>query len=184
VTLRGRDGNAVLAAYYVPREGPIEAAELRRHLQAFLPAYMVPAHFVALPRLPLTANGKLDRRALPNPEAATTVALPPSRRGRTPVGQQVLAYWQSALGNDQLGADDNVFDHGAHSVLAVQVRGLLQARLQRDIPVVLLFQHPTPAALAAALQDDMQNADQGHEATATRRAQQRRAAASRQARQR
>jgi hypothetical protein len=179
VVLRGDEGNRFLVAYYVAREAGIEATALRRHLQEFLPSYMVPAHLVALPRLPLTANGKLDRRALPDPEMMSHGNPPMAPGGRSPIEEQVLACWQSALGNDQLRADDNVFDFGAHSVLAVQVRGLLQARLQRDIPVVLLFQHPTPAALASALQEDAPAIDKTEETAAMRRAQLRRAAAAR-----
>jgi amino acid adenylation domain-containing protein len=182
VTLHENNGNAFLVAYYVPREGALEAADLRRHLQDLLPAYMIPAHFIVLPRLPLTVNGKLDRRALPRPEELTRAKWPEPRRKRTSTEQQVLACWQAALGNDGLGADDNVFDHGAHSLLAVQVRGMLQSRLKRDIPVVLLFQHPTPMALAAALQDDIPVTDGRLKAEATRRAQGRRAAVSRRGR--
>jgi Phosphopantetheine attachment site len=91
----------------------------------------------------------------------------------------VLACWRSVLGNDRLSFNDNVFEHGAHSVLAVQVRGMLQSRLKRDISVVLLFQHPTSAALAAALQQPSPEDLGRSEKAATQRAQQRRAAAKR-----
>jgi hypothetical protein len=143
---------------------------------------MIPAHFIALPRLPLTVNGKLDRRALPVPEDLTSATRQKPGREPTSIEEQVLSCWQSALGNDRLGADDNVFDHGAHSVMAVQVRGMLQSLLERDIPVVLLFQHPTSMGLAAALQDDISGTDRRSAAVATLHAQQRRAAMSRQQR--
>ncbi len=179
VVFRGREGNGFLVAYYVARAADVGAAELRRHLQEFLPSYMVPAHFVALPRLPLTPNGKLDRHALPEPDFPGVGAPLPVSGRRSRIEEEVLACWRSALANHHLNAQDNVFDHGAHSVLAVQVRGQLQARLERDIPVVLLFQHPTPAGLAAALQEDAPAMDKSQETTAARRAQQRRAAAAR-----
>ena len=179
VTRHERGGDAFLAAYYVPREGGVEAVGLRRYLQDLLPAYMIPAHFVALPRLPLTANGKLDRRALPAPQDPTTAMSSERDEALTSIEQHVLTCWRSVLGTDRLRSDDNVFDHGAHSVLAVQVRGLLQSRLQRGIPVVWLFQYPTPAALAAALRQGNAEALDLPEAAAMQRAQQRRATARR-----
>ena len=179
VTRHERDGDAFLAAYYVPREGGIDADDLRRYLRDLLPAYMIPAHFVALSRLPLTVNGKLDRRALPSPRNTVTATSMREEDARNPIAQQVLACWQTALGTDRLGLDDNVFDNGAHSILAVRVRGMLQSRLKREIPVVLLFQYPTAAALATALQHHDPDALDLPETAAIRRAQQRRAAAGR-----
>jgi amino acid adenylation domain-containing protein len=179
VTLHERNGNAFLVAHYVPREGAVETADLRRHLQDLLPAYMIPAYFIALPRLPLTVNGKLDRRALPSPEDLTRATPRDPQREPTSIEQQVLACWRLALGEDRLRADDNVFDYGANSVLAVQVRGMLQSALKREIPVVLLFQHLTPSTLAAALQGEILVTDGHRKSAATWRAQQRRAAASR-----
>jgi amino acid adenylation domain-containing protein len=179
VTRHERDGDTFLAAYYVPREGGIDADDLRRYLRDLLPAYMIPAHFVALSRLPLTVNGKLDRRTLPSPRNTANPTSMSTEDPPNPVAQQVLACWQTALGTDQLGLDDNVFDHGAHSILAVGVRGMLQSRLKREIPVVLLFQYPTAAALATALQHHDPDALDLPETAAIRRAQQRRAAAGR-----
>jgi amino acid adenylation domain-containing protein len=177
VARQEHDGDAFLVAYYVPRDAGLEADGLRRHLRDLLPGYMIPAHFVALPRLPLTVNGKLDRRALPSPKDPTKAASPKRDQALTSIEQHVLACWQSVLGTDRLRSDDNVFDHGAHSVLAVRVRGLLQSRLRRDIPVVWLFQYTTPAALAAALQQCNLEAVDRPEAAAMRRAQHRRATA-------
>jgi amino acid adenylation domain-containing protein len=152
VTVHERDGDARLVAYYVPEPGAELTVEaMRSHLRQFLPTYMMPAQLVTLQALPLTANGKLDPRALPNPETVVPAPRPFGRRLSSPLERQILECWRAVLGNDLLQLDDNVFDHGAHSVLAVQVRNLLQERLRQNIPMVLLFQFTSVAALAAEL---------------------------------
>jgi len=146
------DGDARLVAYCVPQPGiEPEVDALKRHLQQFLPAYMMPAHFLTLRALPLTVNGKLDQRELPKPENIAPAPRPSGRKARSPLERQILDCWKAVLANDLLQPDDNVFDHGAHSVLAVQVRNMLQERLRQTIPMVLLFQFPSAAALAAEL---------------------------------
>jgi hypothetical protein len=151
VTVRRRHGEAELVAYYVGRDGPVADAELRRHLQAHLQAYMVPRWVVPLERLPLTINGKLDYRALPEPGQPGSSQTGRLHGASTDLERTVLRTWQQALDDAALGPDDNVFDRGAHSVLAVRVRSELQHALEREIPVVALFQYPTAAALAAHL---------------------------------
>ena len=161
VTVHGRDNAARLVAYCVPQPGgELELDALRSHLRQFLPTYMVPAQFVTLQALPLTANGKIDPRALPNPEEVMQVARPSGRKPSSPLERQLLECWRAVLGNDLLQLDDNVFDHGAHSVLAVQARNMMQLRLHQNIPMVLLFQFPSVATLAAEL-------DRGASAEAT-----------------
>jgi amino acid adenylation domain-containing protein len=150
VTIRERGGDTSLVGYYVPQEPAPEADDLRQHLQAHLPAYMVPARLLALDHLPLTINSKLDQHALPDPET-----VPIDQAGRipgTPMEEQILSIWRDLLGHPALGVDQNVFEHGAHSVLAVRARARIQTLLGRGVHIVLLFQHPTPAALAAALE--------------------------------
>ncbi|HEX2163565.1 MAG TPA: phosphopantetheine-binding protein, partial [Thermoanaerobaculia bacterium] len=152
-------GDRRLVAWVVPRDGAAggeAAAEplgeaLRRRLRARLPEYMVPAAFVELPRLPRTANGKVDLAALPDPEAvrpelAAAFAEPAGELERT-----VAAVWREALGVDRVGRDDNFFDLGGHSLLLVQVATELRRRLERELPLTLFFQHPTVASLAAHL---------------------------------
>jgi amino acid adenylation domain-containing protein len=137
-------------AYYVPAGAPVDAQELRRHAQQALAEYMVPLAFTAVDAIPLTVNGKLDEAALPSPVTAPA-AKRDGRAPRTEAERRIVEVWREALGQDALGPDDNVFDHGAHSVLAVLVRRRLEAALGREIPVVSLFQYPTPAALALHL---------------------------------
>jgi amino acid adenylation domain-containing protein len=182
VSVRRHQDDTYLLAYYVPSDGAVSEAELRRHLQEHLPAYMVPQAFTPLPRLPLTVNGKLDERALPDPQHTSMSATNGhSRAPRDGLEREVLELWRRLLGHERLGPDDNVFEHGAHSVLAVQARNHLQSLLGRELPVVLLFQYPTPAALAMQLERG--NPPEDDTMTARQRASQRRAA-SQQARQR
>ena len=150
VTIHEQDGDKSLIGYYVPHETPPAAEDLRRHLQARLPAYMVPSRFIALEHLPLTINGKLDHRALPDPATVSTDEA--GRAPRSETEEQILSIWRELLDHPGLGIEQNVFEHGAHSVLAVRARARIQTLLGRELSIVLLFQHPTPAALAAALE--------------------------------
>jgi amino acid adenylation domain-containing protein len=152
VLLRGKSQDAMLAAYYVPA-GSVDESDLRTHLQRSLPPHMIPSALVAVPALPLTVNGKLDRRALPDPaKLRLTVASSEPRLPGTPAEAQVLEVWRALLEHPALGPDDNVFDQGAHSVLVVQARNRLRELLGREIAVALLFQYPTSAGLAAELE--------------------------------
>ncbi|MGY2402327.1 amino acid adenylation domain-containing protein [Pseudomonas sp. SDO5271_S396] len=140
-----RDGQ--LLAWFVPREAvAIEA--LRAHLQASLPDYMLPAAYVTLDTLPLTANGKLDRKALPAPtqEAFITREFEAPHAG---VETTLAQLWAELLQVQHVGRQDHFFELGGHSLLAVQlVQRMRQAGLHADVQV--LFGQPTLAALAAA----------------------------------
>jgi amino acid adenylation domain-containing protein len=154
VRVQMRNERPILQAYYVPSNGGVSTAALRRHLQAFLPAYMVPDTFVPLVRLPLTINGKLNERALLESGESFHEVSTVGDAIENPLIREIVSIWQSLLEHSQLSPDDNVFDHGANSVLAVQARNELQTRLAREVPVVLLFQHPTARSLALQLQPD------------------------------
>jgi acyl-coenzyme A synthetase/AMP-(fatty) acid ligase len=176
VTLRGKAEDAQLVAYYVAAAA-CEERELRAHVQRYVPSHMVPAAFVALDTLPLNANGKLDRRALPDPVKARPAAgVSEGRLPRTPIEVHVLETWRALLADPSLTIDDNVFDHGAHSVLVVQARNRLRELLGREIAVALLFQHPTCSGLAAEL-DCKEAIDPAEAARTDDRALRRRAAA-------
>jgi acyl carrier protein len=147
-------GDRRLAAYVVPRRAGAApgAAELRAFLKERLPDYMVPAAFVALDALPLNASGKVDRRALPAPErgrveAAEYVAP------RTAAEETVAAVWQQVLGLDRVGATDNFFDLGGHSLLLPQVMHRLRTAFQVEIPLRALFDEPTLEGLALAVEE-------------------------------
>jgi amino acid adenylation domain-containing protein/non-ribosomal peptide synthase protein (TIGR01720 family) len=153
VSLYEDDGRKRLAAHLVPADGTEvpSATELRTHLEADLPDYMVPAAFVAVPQLPLTANGKVNRRQLPAPDWAAGGDTAYRAPG-TETEQALAAIWAELLGVDRVGADDNFFMLGGDSILSIQVvsraRSAGLALSPRD-----LFRHPTIAALAAAATD-------------------------------
>ncbi|MFE0173786.1 amino acid adenylation domain-containing protein [Streptomyces sp. NPDC059002] len=126
-----------------------EPAELREHTARELPVHMVPSTVVLLDRLPLTSNGKLDRKALPAPERPASAAA--GRAPRTPREEQLCAIFAEVLGADRIGVDDNFFDLGGHSLLAVRLAGRVKAAFGAEVSIGTVFQSPTPAALDAAL---------------------------------
>jgi non-ribosomal peptide synthetase component F len=147
-----REGDKRLVAYLVA-DAADSAAALRAVLDAKLPEYMVPSAFVFLDELPLTGNGKIDRKALlklPPPNlasaAASHAAEPASEMERT-----VARAWQQALGIPSVGLKDNFFDLGAHSLTVAEAHAKLEEALGREIALLDLFQFTTVSALAAHL---------------------------------
>ncbi|ABX04217.1 non-ribosomal peptide synthetase [Herpetosiphon sp.] len=140
-----------LVAYVVPMpEARIPIEQLRALLKAQLPRYMLPSAFVILERLPLLANGKLDRASLPLPAPSayqSSVIVPP----RTPQEMHLLQQWQELLGFDQISIDDDFFDLGGHSLLATQLVARMRDQFQRDWSVATIFNYPTIEQLAAQL---------------------------------
>jgi amino acid adenylation domain-containing protein len=147
-------GDRRLVAYIVAASDYAEglAGELRSFLKERLPDYMIPAAFVMLDVLPLTASGKIDRRALPAPDPASE-ADHLFEAPRTPVEETLAAIWSAVLKRDRIGAGDNFFDLGGHSLLATQVMSRIRSAFQLDLPLRLLFQHPTVAGLAACVDE-------------------------------
>ncbi|MFT3954883.1 MAG: amino acid adenylation domain-containing protein [Piscinibacter sp.] len=141
-------GDVRLVAYVVPQGEAPDTATLRSHLAALLPEYMVPQHFVVIDRIPLLPNGKIDRRALPAPQAATT-AVPRSPRTRTPTQQLVADTMEKVLALPGLGDDDNFFQLGGHSLLATQLANALGRAAGMRVPLRVIFEAPTVAQLAA-----------------------------------
>jgi len=142
-------GGKRLVAYLTARAGmDIETAELRDHLRAALPDYMVPSAFVTLERLPLTSNGKVDRRALPEPDLQDA-QLRPYRAPQGHVEERLAAIWQELLRVERIGRADHFFDLGGHSLVATQVAVRIRSELSVRCPVKLLFEHPTLEDLAA-----------------------------------
>ena len=137
---------------HISRRRPARLSELRRHLASRLPDYMVPSAFVALPELPLSAHGKVDRSRLPPPGALAEIAETASEPPRTPAEEIVAGIWCEVLGLARVSRSANFFELGGHSLLATQVVSRLRAATGAEVPVRDLFQSPTVAALAAALE--------------------------------
>ncbi|NVZ54192.1 amino acid adenylation domain-containing protein, partial [Pseudomonas sp. B6002] len=123
---------------------------LRRALKTHLPDYMVPAHFMFLAQMPLTPNGKLDRKGLPQPDAAQSqgVWVEPV----TALQQQVAAIWAEVLGAERIGLTDHFFELGGHSLLAMQVISRVRQLLAREIALRTLFEQPQLEGFVLALQ--------------------------------
>jgi amino acid adenylation domain-containing protein len=137
-----RDGH--LVAYVT---GSAASEPLREYLRTRLPASMIPARIETLSCFPRTANGKIDKRALPSPTA-------PNRKSRVPVGameREIAAIWRKVLGIEEVGVHDNFFDLGGRSLLLVRVQARLSERLNRPVSMLELFRRPTVHALASHL---------------------------------
>ncbi len=146
------DTGKQLVAYVVGAPG-LTAAMLRDHLARNLPAYAIPTQFVALPNLPQTANGKLDRTALPAPEAARLPASENVTAPRTGTEAAIAAVWAEVLALPQVGVDQNYFALGGDSIKALQIVGRLH-RIGIEISLAQLLSAKTVAALASRLGDE------------------------------
>ncbi|GAA3379182.1 non-ribosomal peptide synthetase DhbF [Streptomyces sannanensis] len=148
VARRDRADDTRLVAYVVPASGrTLVVEELRARLRERLPEHMVPAAFVLLDTLPLTANGKLDRRALPAPEFTSGSVRAP----RTPQERVLADLFADVLGLSAVGMDDSFFDLGGHSLLATRLAARIRARLGIEMDLRTLFEAPTVASLAGRL---------------------------------
>lgn len=146
------EGNSALAAYVVAAAGDQILNDLRAFLNNQLAAAMVPASFVFMDRLPLTANGKLDRSRLPAPEIAKPSA---ERVAPTNWIEEVLAgIWAEVLKQDQIGINDDFFESGGHSLLATQVISRIRQAFHVELPLRRLFECPTVAQLAKTIATD------------------------------
>ena len=155
VRVAGEAEHRRLAAYVAGHGLDVEA--IRTALRRDLPDYMIPAHITALPALPLNANGKLDRTALPEPSEPASSGG--DDRPATP-GEELLAgLWGEVLGLEAVGRHRNFFDLGGHSLLATQLVSRIRRTFAVDVPLRLLFEHPVLADQAAALDHARRDAD-------------------------
>ncbi|HSF41300.1 MAG TPA: non-ribosomal peptide synthase/polyketide synthase [Thermoanaerobaculia bacterium] len=156
VVAAGEDGAGArrLVAYVVPAEGPGPASsELRSFLREILPDPLVPAAFVAIPEIPLTPNGKVDRRALPAPGAAAAAREYVAPRNAV---EEILAeIWAEALGVERVGAEDDFFELGGHSLLAVRLTSRVYDVLGIRLPVRAVFDAPTLGELAETVAEEI-----------------------------
>jgi thioesterase domain-containing protein/aryl carrier-like protein len=142
-----------LVAYIVPTQASTPTIrEIRRFLSTKLPQYMVPSSFVFLDKLPLTANGKVDRRALPTPTNVNN--LDTFVEPRNQLELQLVQIWSKILKVDKVGVQDNFFDLGGHSLLAPYLMAQIKQQFGKDVSLTSLFQNPTIEQLATILQID------------------------------
>ncbi len=148
VIARTLRGEALELVAYLVTARPVDIPELRRHLVEALPEYMVPAAFVMLPALPLTANGKVDRRALPEP-AAQAAGQREFVAPRTALEEKLAGIWAEVLRQERVGLRDSFFELGAHSLLATQLMSRIRDAFGVELPLRHLFEAPTVEAFAA-----------------------------------
>jgi thioesterase domain-containing protein/acyl carrier protein len=149
----GPSGDPRLVGYFSSSGGEYapRREELRRFLAESLPEYMIPAAFVEVDELPLTSNGKVDRRALPPPPEEDPETAGSGRRPSTETERRVAAIWEEALGRAGIGADDDFFRLGGHSVIAARIFAKIESALGVRLPLAVLLQAPTIAGLAAVV---------------------------------
>jgi amino acid adenylation domain-containing protein len=148
-------GNRVLVAYFEPRANSAPLLEdLRAHLKKQLPDYMIPSTFVKMETLPVTPNGKIDRKALPSPHGQQVVGLkafvPPSDL----MVQLIANLWSKVLNVQQVGLYDNFFELGGHSLAAARMLIEVRKLTGKTLPLATLFQAPTVAALSEILREE------------------------------
>ncbi|MBD1919976.1 AMP-binding protein [Microcoleus sp. FACHB-831] len=141
-----------LVAYIVPHpDRPPTTGDLRRGLKEKLPDYMVPSAFVMLDAMPLTPNGKVDRRALPKPDFAGSDPEKIFVAPRNKLERQLSSMWEKALGVKPIGVTDNFFDLGGNSLMAVQIFASIDKEFGKSLPLAILFEMPTIEQLATLL---------------------------------
>ena len=154
VAKEGQPGDKRLVAYFLPAatETALTIDELRNFVKEKLPEYMVPAVFVALKEMPLTPNGKINRRALPAPDQADLAPKVEYATPRNIVESQLVQIWESVLGVRPIGIRHNFFELGGHSLVAVRLMHRVGQRFGKNLPIATLFQAPTVEQLALILQ--------------------------------
>jgi amino acid adenylation domain-containing protein len=142
-------GDKRLIAYLVGQDGAINTAGLRNYLKSKLPDYMVPSAFVPLPAFPLTPNGKVDRKALPKPDFESGADKSKFLAPTTTTEIALAQIWRDVLGVKKVGVNDNFFDLGGHSMLAVRMVNKIRQTLHFNVHIPVFFQNPTIKKLAA-----------------------------------
>ncbi|GAB4583138.1 amino acid adenylation domain-containing protein [Nocardia sp. IFM 10818] len=145
----------MLAAYLVPAAGEsVDVEQVRAHAAARLPEYMVPSAFAVIDEIPLTVNGKLDKRALPAPQSAVERT---HRAPATATERRLCGIYGQLFGLETVGADDSFFELGGHSLLAARLVAQIRAEFGVELDVRIIFDTPTAAGLAAVLVEQFRN---------------------------
>ncbi len=156
VVARGSSREPFLTAYFVAPTAKLNAQDLRLFLKGLLPDHLIPSRFVRLDELPLSPNGKLDRKALPEPRRERDRG--DLAAARNPQEQAVAQVWAKVLNLDRVGIDEDFFALGGHSLLATQVIARLSQAFDSEIPLRLLFESPTIRTLTARLEERQSDA--------------------------
>ncbi|MCP4218601.1 MAG: amino acid adenylation domain-containing protein, partial [bacterium] len=146
-------GTKYLCAYTVSESGT-DTSDIKTLLAGKLPDYMLPAYFVSLDAVPLTPNGKVDRKNLPEPTGAGTDTADVFVAPEGGIQQKILAIWKEELNLEQIGATDNFFQVGGNSLIAMKINSRLKKEFDREIPVVAMFSNPTIRELARYLEQE------------------------------
>jgi amino acid adenylation domain-containing protein len=162
VVVREVDTDHQLIAYVIPNPSaiPIER-DLRSFLKTKLPVYMVPAAFVVLETLPLTANGKVNQKALPPPHLIAATDTSQTVAPKTSLEATLVELWTQLLGRKQVGIYDNFFELGGHSLLATQLISRIRDRFQVELPLRSVFETPTIAELSQKIATSSKDIDVG-----------------------
>jgi amino acid adenylation domain-containing protein len=147
-------GNKRLIGYVVRNNESLVESDLRRHVQAHLPEYMVPSEFVFLNSMPLTPNGKIDRRALAALKLESVPDVTSTSSPADPLQQQLMGIWEELLERRPIGVRDNFFDLGGHSLLAARLMHRIKQVHGQSLPLAVLLQAPTVEKLASVLRGD------------------------------
>jgi amino acid adenylation domain-containing protein len=147
-------GDKRVVAYLVPTGGgSLTTAELRSFLKEKLPEYMIPSVFVTLKSMPLTPNGKVDRRALPAPDQTALTRTETMAAPKDSIEKQLVEIWETSLNVRPLGVKDNYFELGGHSLVAVKIMNRIAQEFGKTLPISTLLQAPTIEQLAAILRE-------------------------------
>jgi amino acid adenylation domain-containing protein len=153
VVARDVDGSGKQLVAYVVCDAEVEVSELRRHARERVPEYMVPGWVVVLEEMPLTPNGKVDRKRLPAPEKLHAEERRERIAPRTPTEEALHGIWSEVLGVEQMGVDENFFELGGHSLLATQVVSRVREAFGVEVPLRALFEAVTIERLAEAVEE-------------------------------
>jgi len=151
-TVGGTKTNRQIAAYYMSNQEQVAIEDLYTHLGESLPEYMIPAFFVRLDEFPLNANGKIDRKQLPDPNESMSVAES-FAEAQTEMETQVLDIWKELLQLERISTRDNFFQIGGNSLLAAQLVARIREQTQLAIRLGMIFTNPTIQSLAAHMED-------------------------------
>jgi amino acid adenylation domain-containing protein len=142
-----------LCAYYISPQD-LSVSHLREYLSARIPGYMIPSFFISLDQLPLTVNGKIDRKSLPNPDGFRPKLNATYIAPETDLEKLIAGIWQEVLKVDMAGTKDNFFELGGSSLDIIHVGNKINEKINREIPIVTMFTYPTISSLAHHLENE------------------------------